>query len=154
MENKNMVIKRDLQLELKKLAKDYPVITVIGPRQSGKTTLVKQVFPSKPYVNLETADVRTLALKDPHGFFSEYPDGCILDEIQKAPQLLSYIQELVDQSAQDIKGQFILTGSHQLELHQAITQSLAGRTALLVLMPFNISELQSGGIDLSLDGDF
>lgn len=147
----SMIIKRELQTQVEKLSKDYPVVTIIGPRQSGKTTLAKHTFPEKPYVNLETPAARMLALQDPHGFFSEYPDGCILDEIQKVPQLLSYIQELVDKNSQNIKGQFILTGSHQLELHQAIIESLAGRTALLVLMPLSIAELQSVGIDLSLD---
>lgn len=148
---KDTIIKRELRQKLEELAKDYPVVTITGPRQSGKTTLAKQVFPKKPYVNLETDVARMLALSDPHGFFSEYPHGCILDEIQKAPQLLSYIQELVDKNSQNIKGQFILIGSHQLELHQAITQSSAGRTALLVLMPLNISELLAENIDLPLD---
>ncbi len=140
---------RDLEKELLSLAKDYPVVTVIGPRQSGKTTLVQAAFSQKPYVNLESLDTRELAESDPRGFLERYPNGAILDEIQRVPTLLSYIQPLVD-SRQE-KGLFILTGSHQLELHQAISQSLAGRTALLTLLPMSLTELRNAKIDLSLD---
>lgn len=131
------------------MAASYPVVTLIGPRQSGKTTLVQLSFPRKPYVNLEAPDTRELAAEDPRGFLSRYPDGAILDEIQRAPQLLSYIQLLVDENP--VKGSFILTGSHQLQLHEAISQSLAGRTALLTLLPMSLQELAKAGIDLSLD---
>jgi predicted AAA+ superfamily ATPase len=123
------MFERKIAFELKKLAKDYPVVTVIGPRQAGKTTLVQNLFPEKPYVNLEELDIRALAESDPRSFLEKYPDGAIFDEIQRVPTLLSYIQPLVDKK--NINGLFILTGSHQLELHQAISQSLAGRTALL-----------------------
>ncbi|MBM3198645.1 MAG: ATP-binding protein, partial [Chlamydiae bacterium] len=136
-------------IEIQGLAKGYPVVTIIGPRQSGKTTLAKQVFPEKPYVSLENPDIRRLAMEDSRGFLSEYPKGAILDEIQRAPELLSYIQEIVDKKEQ--KGMFILTGSHQLELQQAISQSLAGRTALLTLLPMSLDELSLAGIELSLD---
>lgn len=141
--------KRDIELELQGLAKGYPIVTLIGPRQSGKTTLVKHAFPAKPYANLEAPDVRTLAETDPRNFLEKYPDGAILDEIQRVPSLLSYIQTIVD--AADRKGMFILTGSHQLELHQAISQSLAGRTALLTLLPMSLRELQEAGIELRLE---
>lgn len=141
---------RTIYSEIQELAIGYPVVTIIGPRQSGKTTLAKQVFPSKSYVNLENPDVRSLALSDPRGFLSQYPHGAILDEIQRAPILLSYIQVIVDEK--DQKGMFILTGSHQLELQQAVSQSLAGRTALLTLLPMSIEELSRANVALSLDG--
>lgn len=143
------MFQREITTELQELAAGYPVVTVIGPRQSGKTTLVKYVFPEKPYANLEDPDIRNLAETDPRGFLEKYPKGVILDEIQRVPTLLSYIQTIVDKAEQ--KGMFILTGSHQLELHQAITQSLAGRTALLTLLPMSISELLKAGIDLPID---
>lgn len=144
------MFKRDLQAELKSIAKQYPVVTIVGPRQSGKTTLVQEVFPKKPYVNLEPPDIRALVTQDPRAFLSQYPKGAILDEIQRTPTLLSYIQTIVDEDSSK-KGLFILTGSHQLELHQAITQSLAGRTALLTLLPMSMDELQKAGFELSLD---
>ena len=140
---------REILNELKKLAEGYPVVTIIGPRQSGKTTLVKFTFPNKPYANLEAPDVRSLAETDPRSFLEQYPNGAILDEIQRVPILLSYIQTIVDETNQ--KGMFILTGSHQLELHAAITQSLAGRTALLTLLPLSLNELSGAGFDLSLN---
>lgn len=143
------MFKRQIADELRALAKDYPVVTVVGPRQSGKTTLVQHVFPKKRYASLEDPDVRQLALSDPRSFLEQYPDGAILDEIQRTPELLSYIQTLVDQRQR--KGFFILTGSQQFELHQAITQSLAGRTALLTLLPMSIDELLEAGVDLPLD---
>ncbi len=143
------MFKRDIEEELKSLALDYPIVTVIGPRQSGKTTLVQHAFPLKPYANLENPDTRTLALQDPRGFLAQFPQGAILDEIQRTPDLLSYLQPLVDQRKE--KGLFILTGSHQLELQAAITQSLAGRTALLTLLPMSFNELQAAGFQLELD---
>jgi len=143
------VFKRELVAELKELAKGYPVVTVIGPRQSGKTTIVQHAFPEKIYANLEFPDIRAMAIKDPRGFLEQFSDGAILDEIQRVPELLSYIQPLVDKKEQ--KGMFILTGSHQLELQEAISQSLAGRTALLTLLPLNLAELKDAGFDLSVD---
>ena len=139
---------REIETELQGLSKQYPVVTVIGPRQSGKTTLVLNAFPGRPYANLEEPDIRMLAETDPRGFLDRYPDGAILDEIQRAPPLLSYIQSIVDKRGKN--GLFILTGSHQMELHQAISQSLAGRTALLTLLPMSLSELDRAGIELSL----
>lgn len=143
------MFQRELEKELQSLIEGYPIVTVLGPRQSGKTTLVQHAFPNKPYVNLEALDTRTLALSDPRGFLAQFPDGAILDEIQRTPELLSYLQPLVDHKKQ--KGLFILTGSHQLELHAAITQSLAGRTALLTLLPMALSELNTAGFHLTLD---
>lgn len=143
------MFKRDLAPELQTLAKDYPVVTVLGPRQSGKTTLVQFVFPDKPYASLEDPDVRQLAITDPRGFLEQYPQGAILDEIQRVPSLLSYIQTIVDKLG--AKGFFILTGSHQIELHEAISQSLAGRTALLTLLPMSLDELAKAGISVSID---
>ena len=143
------MFKRNIEKELFSLAKDYPVVTVVGPRQSGKTTLVRHVFKNKPYVNLEAIDIQELAKNDPRGFLKKYPEGAVLDEIQRCPNLLSYIQLIVDEKEQ--KGIFILTGSHQIELHQAITQSLAGRTALLNLLPMSIFELEQSGFKLSVD---
>ncbi|MCP5505862.1 MAG: ATP-binding protein [Chlamydiales bacterium] len=141
--------KRFIEKELRELAKGYPVVTVIGPRQSGKTTLTTHVFKDKPYVNLEQIDVQEMANDDPRGFLEKYPHGAILDEIQRTPKLLSYIQVVVDQK--DQKGMFILTGSHQMALHEAISQSLAGRTALLTLLPLSLAELEASGVHQDLD---
>lgn len=141
--------RRQIAKELASLASTYPVVTVIGPRQSGKTTLVRFVFPDKPYISLEDLDIRNLAQSDPRSFLDQFPNGAVLDEIQRVPDLLSYIQTIVDASNQ--KGLFILTGSHQLELNQAITQSLAGRTALLTLLPLSLDELVQAGVDFSLN---
>lgn len=143
------MFKRELETELKSLAEQYPVVTVIGPRQSGKTTVVQHAFPEKKYANLEFPDIRAMALEDPRGFLEQFPEGAVLDEIQRTPELLSYIQPLVDQKGQ--KGMFILTGSHQIELHEAVSQSLAGRTALLTLLPMNLSELRGAGFSLTVD---
>lgn len=123
------------------LAKKYPVITITGPRQSGKTTLVKKLFPDKEYINLETPDQREFALRDPRAFLTQIEAGAILDEIQRAPAIISYLQEIVD--SRQIKGHFILTGSNQFSLLNNITQSLAGRTVLLKLLPFSIQEIKS-----------
>ncbi len=143
------MFKREIEAEIKALAKGYPVVTIMGPRQSGKTTMVQAAFPEKPYVNLEAPDIRQLAQMDPRAFLEKYPKGAILDEIQRVPDLLSYIQVIVDEKKQH--GMFILTGSHQLELHQSIAQSLAGRTALLTLLPMSLQELAAAGFDLSTD---
>lgn len=134
------MIKRELSDELSAAAKEYPVVTVVGPRQSGKTTLVRMTFPRKQYCSLEDPDVRRAAELDPREFLNGLPDGGILDEIQRAPHLLSYIQGIVDKKNKS--GMFVLTGSHQTKLHEAVSQSLAGRTALLTLLPFSLSELK------------
>jgi hypothetical protein len=140
---------RLLATHIQHLATKYPVVTLVGPRQSGKTTLVKSAFPNKPYVNMEDFDNRSLAALDPKSFMENYPDGAILDEIQRTPNLLSYIQVRVDEV--DKKGMFILTRSHQVELHSAISQSLAGRTSLLRLLPLSLQELRNASIDDSLE---
>jgi len=146
-----MYISRDSGELLYKFANQYPVVTITGPRQSGKTTLCKHTFPDKKYVSLEDLDIRSYANSDPRGFLSEYSDGVIIDEIQRVPTLLSYIQGIVD--TKKIKGEFILTGSSQLELTKGISQSLAGRTALLKLLPFSYTELynnkESAGCNLN-----
>ncbi|MEM9081723.1 MAG: ATP-binding protein [Verrucomicrobiota bacterium] len=130
--------------EFQHLLKEYPIVTVLGPRQSGKTTLVRESLPDYAYVSLEDPDTRELALADPRQFLRNFPGQAIFDEIQRAPELLNYLQTLVDSSKQ--KGQFVLTGSHQLELRQGITQTLAGRTAILTLYPLSYAELQDHGL--------
>lgn len=140
---------RLLQKKLKELANDYPIVTVMGPRQSGKTTLVKESFKHKAYINLEDLELRALATEDPKQLLKRYPEGAIFDEIQRVPSLLSYIQVLVDEK--QTNGLYILTGSHQFLLHQAVKQSLAGRTALLNLLPMSIEELKEAEIDLDID---
>ncbi|MDD5571953.1 MAG: ATP-binding protein, partial [Bacteroidales bacterium] len=133
-----MLIDRKIEPELKSISKVYPVITITGPRQSGKTTLVKKVFGTKKYVSIEDPDNRELAKTDPVGFLNRFPGGAIFDEIQRAPDILSYIQGIVDEKKK--KNMFVLTGSNQFQLLESINQSLAGRTAILKLMPFDISE--------------
>lgn len=134
------MIKRTISEELLDCCTEYPVVTVFGPRQSGKTVLVQENFPDKPYYLLEDPDIRQAAEMDPRGFLGQMKEGAVLDEIQRLPVLLSYIQGIVDKARQP--GMFILTGSHQPDLHKAISQSLAGRTALLTLLPFSFEELQ------------
>ena len=134
------MIVRDISGELLRSAAEYPVVTILGPRQSGKTTLAQMTFPDKPYVSLEDPDVRAAAEADPRGFLGQMKGGAILDEVQRLPTLLSYIQGIVDKDRKP--GRFILTGSHQPQLHEAISQSLAGRTAILTLWPFSLHELK------------
>lgn len=138
------MFQRALTTYIQELAKKYPVVTLLGPRQSGKTTLVKAAFPQKPYVNMEDAEQRALATLDPKSFMQAYPQGAILDEIQRTPHLLSYIQVHVDAIGRS--GIFILTGSHQAALHSAVSQSLAGRTALLRLLPLSLQEMRQARI--------
>ncbi|MCX6081444.1 MAG: AAA family ATPase, partial [Chloroflexi bacterium] len=135
------MIARTLTSKIISLAQKFHVITLTGPRQSGKTTLVKAAFPALPYVSLEEPDIRQIALTDPRGFLSNYPAGAILDEIQNTPDLFSYIQKLVDENRQL---QFILTGSSNFLLMEKISQTLAGRTAVLHLLPFSFAELEPG----------
>ncbi len=137
------MIKRNLTKKIEYLSKKYPVISLMGPRQSGKTTLLKYIFKNKPYVSLESPEMLTYAEKDPRGFLSEYPKGAILDEAQRSPHLFSYIQGIVD----DINkpGMFILSGSQHFLLLEKITQTLAGRVALLNLLPLSLNELILSG---------
>lgn len=132
------MIARHLTPALRRAAERYPVVTLTGPRQSGKTTLVRAVFPEHRYASLEAPDVRARAVADPRGFLAR-GDPLILDEIQRAPELLSYVQGLVDED--DRPGRFIVTGSQNILLLKSVSQTLAGRTALLLLLPFSLAEL-------------
>ncbi|MFZ5857198.1 MAG: ATP-binding protein [Chloroflexota bacterium] len=133
------MIERTLAKKMLALAQKFQVITLTGPRQSGKTTLVKAAFPDMPYVSLEEPDIRQFALADPRGFLSNYPSGAILDEIQNTPDLFSYIQGIVDANR---NVRFILTGSSNFLLMEKVSQTLAGRTAVLHLLPFSLTELK------------
>ncbi len=140
------MIERIMQKQLIELAGKYPVLSVIGPRQSGKTTLVRAAFPEKSYVSLEDPDIREYALNDPRGFLSGYRDGAILDEIQRAPHLFSYIQTIIDQK--NVSGHYILTGSNNYLLQENLSQTLAGRVAILKLLPLSIEELRNTGYQM------
>jgi hypothetical protein len=132
------IIQRRIQPTIVELAGSFPVVTVTGPRQSGKTTLCQMAFPNLRYVSLEDPDERRFALDDPRGFLAELTDGAILDEVQRAPELVSYLQGMVDDDPRP--GRFVLTGSVNLAVRSDLTQSLAGRTALVELLPLDIEE--------------
>ncbi|HRE75586.1 MAG TPA: ATP-binding protein [Flavobacteriales bacterium] len=134
------MIQRIAKDKLKDLSSKFKAVAVTGARQTGKTTLVKQVFKGKTYLSLENPDTRNFALEDPRGFLESYPNGAILDEVQRVPHLFSYLQEILDSSK--VKGLFILTGSNNFLLQQTISQSLAGRVGYINLLPFSISELK------------
>jgi predicted AAA+ superfamily ATPase len=134
------VIHRLLAPRLRALARKFPVVTVTGPRQSGKTTLCRSVFPRMPYASLEAPDVQAFAHSDPRGFLAGYPKGAILDEVQRVPELLSYVQ--ADLDVRPAGKRFVLTGSANFALLQSIGQSLAGRTALLNLLPLSLKEVR------------
>jgi len=135
------MIKRDITEKMLALSCKFPVVAITGPRQSGKTTLARSLFPKKTYVTLENPDTLESAVNDPRFFLEKFSTGAVLDEIQRAPKLFSYIQEIVDERKKN--GLFIITGSQQFELMSQITQSLAGRVALLTLLPLNYSEIKS-----------
>lgn len=145
------VLKREASSELLSLSKEFPVVGVTGPRQSGKTTLVKMVFPDLPYINLERPDLREVALSDPVSLLKKYQDGAIFDEAQLAPELFSYIQDFVDNNPKN--GRFVLTGSSQFKLHEKISQSLAGRIGLLSLLPLTLDELKQAQTDFGAPND-
>lgn len=137
---------RTLAAVLRQRAAQYPIVTVTGPRQSGKTTLCRMVFPDRPWLSLESPDVRRQAIDDPRGLLRRHPQGAVLDEVQRAPELLSYLQEDVDKRP-DARGRWILTGSHNLLLLESVSQTLAGRTALLRLLPMSLAELPARWVE-------
>lgn len=138
------MIARDVEEAFRGLLRGFPVVTLTGPRQSGKTTLARAIFAGRPYISLEDPDVRRMALEDPRAFLAGLPDGAVLDEVQRTPELLSYLQARVD--ADGRMGLFLLTGSQQFGLMSGITQSLAGRSAFIELLPFSLNELGRAGI--------
>ncbi len=146
---KTSYIPRELEASIINLFQQYPIITILGARQTGKSTIVRHAFPTKPYVNLEALDIQEFAKNDPRRFLEQYPDGAILDEVQNVPELLSYIQVITDDKNQN--SLFVLTGSHQFALHEAVSQSLAGRTVIFELLPLSISELANANFHLSVD---
>lgn len=133
------VIQRDLAPQLARAASKFPAVTLTGPRQSGKSTLCRDMFPDLPYANLEAPDTRSFATDDPRGFLAQFPSGAVIDEVQRAPALPSYLQGLID--ADPAPGRWILTGSQNLALTESVSQSLAGRTAVLHLLPLARSEV-------------
>jgi predicted AAA+ superfamily ATPase len=138
-----MLIEREIAPQVLAAARAYPFVGLVGPRQSGKTTLAKALFPDYAYVSLENLDQRTFAQRDPRGFLSAYPNRCIFDEAQKVPELFSYLQEVGDQGQM---GRYILTGSQNFLLHRHIAQSLAGRIALFSIYPFSLTELKRASL--------
>lgn len=132
-------IHRDSAALFRNLLSQYPAVTLTGPRQSGKTTLARSECPHLPYVTLEDPDIRRFALEDPRGFLTNYKQGAIFDEVQRTPELPSYLQGMIDNDPQP--GRFVLTGSQQFELMRGVSQSLAGRNAILRLLPMSLSEL-------------
>ncbi|MDP3397094.1 MAG: ATP-binding protein [Methanoregula sp.] len=147
------MIKRDAEKKLKELAKGFPAVSVIGPRQSGKTTLVRSVFPDKPYVLLEDPDTRAFAEEDPRSFLAQFEkSGAILDEVQRVPELFSYLQGVLDKYNRP--GQFILTGSQNFLLMGSISQSLAGRVGMIKLLPLSMRELLREGIAIKRYEDY
>lgn len=133
------MIPRALANTLLRLSRGFPVVVLTGPRQSGKTTLVRATFPHKPYISLENPDQRQFAAEDGRRFLANYPDGAIFDEVQRVPELLSYLQGLIDENREP--GKYILTGSHNFSLAHSISQSLAGRAGIAQLLPLSAAEL-------------
>ncbi|MDP2414314.1 ATP-binding protein [Daejeonella sp.] len=133
------MIKREAEQQIKLLAEQFKAVAVVGPRQSGKTTLVKMIFKDKVYVNFENPDTRLFATDDPRGFLANYPNGAIFDEAQRVPETFSYLQQILDES--EINGMFIITGSNNFLLQETISQSLAGRVGYLNLLPLTLNEI-------------
>ena len=133
------MVNRDVEPRLKSLARQFPAIVLTGPRQSGKSTLCQKVFAHLPYTTLESPDVRAFAREDPRGFLKQFPQGAILDEIQNSPQITSYLQEIIDR--EPAPGRWILTGSHNLSVMESTSQSLAGRAAVMHLLPLARQEV-------------
>jgi uncharacterized protein len=135
------MISREISDILINFAGSFRSVLIVGPRQSGKTTLAKHCFPTKPYISLENLDERSLATEDPRGFLSRFPNGAVLDEVQRTPALLNYLQEVLDNSNED--GLFILTGSNNVLLQESITQTLAGRIGVIDLLPLSYREINN-----------
>ena len=133
------MIARNIEPRLKSLAKQFPAIVLTGPRQSGKSTVCKKVFAHLPYTTLESPDVRAFASEDPRGFLKQFPKGAVLDEIQNSPQITSYLQEIIDR--EPTPGRWVLTGSHNLSVMESTSQSLAGRSAVVHLLPLSRDEV-------------
>ncbi|WP_293311389.1 ATP-binding protein [Pedobacter sp. UBA5917] len=138
------LVNRNIIKHIQDQKSKFPIIALTGPRQSGKTTLLKNIFKDYRYISLENPDVRAFATEDPNGFLNEYNDKVIFDEVQRVPLLFSYLQSIVDESK--IMGQFILSGSQNFHLMRGITQSLAGRVALFKLLPFDLTELKTNNL--------
>ena len=134
------MIKREAEKVIISLAAQFKAVAIIGPRQSGKTTLVRHIFKDKDYVNFENPDIRRFAMEDPRGFLSNYPNGAIFDEVQRVPEIFSYLQQILDESTSN--GQFIITGSNNFLLQETISQSLAGRVGYLKLLPLTLNEIK------------
>jgi len=149
------MIQREAAATLRKLASQYKAVAIVGPRQSGKTTLSRFVFPEKAYVNFENPDIRLFATQDPRGFLSNYPEGAIIDEAQRVPEMFSYLQQILDES--NTKGLFIISGSNNFLLQESISQSLAGRVGYIYLLPLTIQEIGNKSIscnDLLFKGSY
>lgn len=153
-----MSVERKIKIQIERFMDKYPIVALTGPRQSGKTTLLQHLFPNYTYLSLENPDTSAFATSDPKAFLEMYNNQVILDEVQKAPQLFSYLQSVVDESGK--MGQYILSGSQNFLLMKSITQSLAGRVILFKLLPFDFNELKSAGWlsesyeDLCLKGNY
>lgn len=146
---KKKYIERQISDYVRKVSGMYPVVTICGPRQSGKTTLARHLFPSYDYVSMEDPGTRLQFENDPRAFLELHPAPCIFDEVQNTPTLLSYLQGIIDEH--NTPGMYILTGSRQMELQETITQSLAGRSAMVDLLPLSYAELETAGIHLTRD---
>jgi len=143
---------RNLEIPIKRYMSEYPVIAIVGPRQSGKTTLARYMFPEHKYLSMENLDLRKKAEEDPRGFLDDYQANLILDEVQRVPQLFSYLQERVDLN--DSPASYVLTGSQQFLLMEKITQSLSGRIITFKLFPFTVTELFNAKPDIDIDSIF
>ncbi len=140
----SVMVPRLAESTLHRLARGFPVLCITGPRQSGKSTLVRAAFPEKPYLSLEDPDVARLAREDPRGLLDGFRDGLVLDEAQYVPDIFAYLKTAVDRKPSP--GTYVVTGSRQFDLLSGITESLAGRAAFVRLLPFSVAELSAGGL--------